>query len=500
MKIDKWRFFPIILIITAVLVSVTYNLPKVQALVDTVYASLSGNFGWFFIFANLCTFLFSLWIIFGPYKNVTLGGDDAKPQYSTISWAGMMFTTSCSAGLVVFGFTETLYYASAPPFQLEPFSISAYEYAEVYTHFHWGLYIQAIFVPASIAIGYMLYNRDEKRISMSTAVKPILGKYSNGILGCFIDILGTFGAVVAPVTSMGLGLPLLTLLLQNIFNIPDENLFILQTTILIIWIAVFGTSVYRGLEKGIKNLSNINIALAFAVMIYVGFLTGIFTIFKSELNTMGLYLTNFIRMATYTDPYGDGLFVQNWTVWYCAWMFVFMPLMGVFNTRISKGRTLREIALAQILGSSLGCWIATMTLGNYSIKLQQSGMDIAEILNEKGQAAAILEILNTMPFPKIMMVVLAILCFVFLATTVDSSSYVAAETTMLHDTSDKQAPRWSRLLWAAIECIIVLVLLQVGGFNAVQLLTILVGFPLAIITFLLIASIVKALHDDHDTT
>ena len=99
-----------------------------------------------------------------------------------------------------------------------------------------------------------------------------------------------------------------------------------------------------------------------------------------------------------------------------------MPLMGIFNARISKGRSLREITIAQVLGCSVGCWIAMMTLGNYAISLQQSGaVDIANILATQGQPQAILAIIGSMPFPKIMMIIVAILCFVFMATTVDSS-------------------------------------------------------------------------------
>lgn len=497
MKIDKKRFYPTIIIIMAVLIFVIFNLQIVQDSVNTIYDYLSHDFSWLFIGANIAALVFSIWIIFGPYKNVKLGGKDAKPEYSNFSWISMIFTTSCSAGLIVFGFIESIIYASNPPFQIEPFSTKAYEYAQMYSHYHWGINAWSLYIPISIAIGYMYYNRKKKSISMSTACEPILEKKSEGVLGCIVDILGTFGAIVAPVTSMGLGMPLLTLLLQNLLNIPDDKVTILQILILVIWIAIFGTSVFKGLKKGIKNLSNANVIIAFAFMFFTGIIAGLFIAFKSEINTLGLYITNFVRMATYTDPFGNGDFVGGWTVWYWAWLIVYMPLMGVFNAKISKGRTLKEIALGQMIWCSLGCWIAMSTLGNYAIKLQQSGMvDIANILNTQGQPQAILAIISAMPFPKVMMAIVATLCFVFMATTVDSSSFVAAETTMIHNNPDDMAPRWSRILWAIITCIITFVLLQVGGFNAVQVLAILIGFPLSILMFVVIASAIKALRQD----
>ena len=496
MKINKRVFIPTLLTITVVLIFVSLNLTMVQNSVSKIYSTISHNFSWLFVLANIAALVFSLYIIFGPHANVKLGGEDAKPEYSKFSWISMIFTTSCSAGLIVFGFIESIIYAANPPFQIEPLSIQAYETAQMYSHYHWGLNAWTLYVPITIAVGYMFYNRKRKEISMSSACEPILKKQSKGILGALIDIIGTFGAVVAPVTSMGLGMPLLTLLIQNIFNISNQYIPILQIAILVIWVLIFGTSVYLGLEKGIKKLSNANVITAVAFMLFVGVLAGVFQILKAEINTLGLYIQNFVKMATYTDPYGNGNFVADWTVWYWAWLIVYMPLMGIFNARISKGRKLKEITIAQMIGCSCGCWFAMSTLGNYAIKIQQSGIDIASIISNKGQPEAILAIINTMPYAKVMMVIVAILCFIFMATTVDSSSFVAAETTMLHEKEDDLSPRWTRILWASVACVITFVLLQVGGFSAVQVLAILIGFPLAILMFVVIASAIKMLKED----
>ena len=490
-KLDLKRFIPIIILILLVLLFVSINLESVQLIVDSVYASMSNQFGWFFIFVNLAAFVFSVWLLISPKGKIKLGGEQAKAEYGIFSWISMMFTTSCSAGLIVFGFVESIIYSSNPPFQIEPFSVQAYEYAQMYSHYHWGFNAWTLYVPASIAIGYVLYNQGQNSISIGDACEPVLGR--KGIFGVLVDILGTFGAVVAPVTSMGLGMPLLTMLLQEIFAIEEQYVLILQVLILVIWVFIFGTSVFLGLSKGIKNLSNINVLFAFAFMIFVGFLVGILTIIKSEINTLGLYFQNFVRMATYTDPYGDGIFVNSWTVWYWAWLIVYMPLMGVFNARISKGRTLREIVVGQMIFCSLGCWTAMSTLGNYAIKLQKGGVDIAGALNEEGQPTAIMLILQNMPFPKLMMIIVAILIFVFMATTVDSSSFVAAETTTKHTSVEDYAPRWVRVFWATVSALITFVLLQVGGFSAVQVLAILVGLPLAVVMLILIVAAIKIL-------
>ena len=128
-KADWKRFLPTVIVIISVLALVSTNLAKVQNAVDLVYAFMSRQFGWFFVFANLAAFGFSVWIMLSPKGKIRLGGENCKPEFGTISWIAMMFTTSCSAGLLVFGFIETIIYSSAPPFQMEPFSVQAYSYA-----------------------------------------------------------------------------------------------------------------------------------------------------------------------------------------------------------------------------------------------------------------------------------------------------------------------------------------------------------------------------------
>lgn len=483
---------PTVLLIAVSIVGVMLNLSLVQETVNAFYDSISHAFSWLFVGVDIACVGFAIWAIFGKKANVRLGGADAKPEFGFFAWAAMMFTTACSAGLILFGFIEPIYYASEPPFEIAPFSNTAYETAAMYAHHHWGIAQWVIYLPAAIAVGFALYNLKEKKVSIAEVCTPVIGKQGKNVIGKLIDIVSTFGVVVAPVTSMGLGLPLVILLFQTLFGIPAEYEFFTGIVVLVIWILLFGCSVFFGLKKGIKNLSKANVILAFLFMAFVGVLAGIFYVFAAEINALGMYVQNFVRMDTYTDPYGTGDFVASWTVWYWAWLIVYMPLMGVLSARVSKGRTIREVAIGLVVACSLGCFVAIMTLGNYSISVQQSGaVDIATILANEGQAHAILAIVQTMPLPEVMMLLLAVICFIFMATTVDSSSFVAAEMTSFHASSDSLSSRGMRLFWAVIACIITFVLLQVGGFSAVQTLALLTGLPLAVILIIVIISTVK---------
>lgn len=498
MKVEKKLFIPSLTILIAGLMIIVVNLDVLQSTIDIIYDRCISSFGWLFIFTDICCLLFSLWLAFGRYRNVRLGGEDCKPVFNTFSWAGMMFTTSCGAWLVVYGFLEPIYCASQDAVWAGETASKTYEYGQMYAHFHWGPNAWCIYVPITVAIGYMLYNRQGKRATISEGIRAVTDGHKWGkSIGWIADIFAVCGAVIAPVISIGTGMPLLVALTQNIFGITDAHRLYIQIGILCVWIVIFGASVYLGLQKGIKRLSNINIVAAFIFMGIFCLMVGLIQVFASEINTIGLYLQNIIRLNTYTDPYGSGGFVKGWTFSYWACYFVYMPLMGVFNAKISKGRKLKEVAFGQLVLCTIGCWIAMGTFGNYAIKTQVAeNVDVSAYLANGDEAGAILALLNQMPISKVFMLVLLIISFVFLATTMDSSAFAAAEMTSKQGNGESLAPRWLRLVWAVVAALIAFTIVQIGGAKVVRSLCYITGLPMAIIVFLIFASVYKMLKED----
>ena len=499
--IKKPVFWGAAILLFVMIVATCLNVGALQTSIGQIYDFLIDQFGWFFILSSLLLLVFSLFIAFGPYKNVRLGGQDAKPAFGTLSWAAMMFTTSCGAWLVVYGFLEPIYCAMNPAFQLESLSTEALEVGQMYAHFHWGPSAWCIYVPISVAIGYLIFNRHKENASFSDACLVVCDKAetkkTTKVFSAAIDIVAVVSAVLAPVISIGTGMPLLTALIQNLFALPKSAEIYIQSAILVIWSLLFGASVFFGLKKGIKRLSNTNVVLALVLMLMVGVFAGIKYVFSAEINTIGLLVQKYLRLATYTDAYGDGTFVRGWTSSYWACYFVYMPLMGVFNAKISKGRTLKQLVFGQLVLCSLGCWFAMATFGNYGMKLIVEGtVPVAEILANQGEAAAIMAVLQAMPLSKFITVFLLCVCFVFLATTMDSSAFAAAEITFKRTNESQLAPRWLRILWAIAASVISFVLLQIGGFKVVRSLCYIAGLPLAILSYLVMAGVYKMLKQD----
>lgn len=496
-NIEKKIFIPAFLVLILIMLPIYLIPEKVNKIVSVLFAVCTGKLGWLYMLTCLASFGFLIWLTLSKHGDVKLGNQNEGPQYSNLSWIAMLFTAGVGTSIIILGFLEPIYYVSAPPFDLEPFSKTAYEYAHMYGQFHWGFSAWAFYNPAIIAVAYVMFVRKENSMRLSTACKSVLKKRADGWMGHVIDVLVVFGIVGSISTSLGIGAPVLSEMIRNIFGISKEHDFAVQIVVLIIWVLIFGTSVYKGLDKGIQRLSNINVILAFIFMAIVFCIGPTVDIIKMEINSLGLYASDFVKMSTYTDPFGSGKFPQEWTVFYWGWWIAFTPMMGMFVGKISRGRSIRNVMWGQLVWGSLGCCVSFMIFGGYSLYLQRAGIvDLAAILETEGQSAAMIAILETLPMSKIMMIFLCVVCFVYLATTIDSCAYVLAGTTTKKLDLNEDPARWNRILWAVLFCLLSIGLMLIEGLEAVKTISILTGLPLVFVTFILMKSVKQMLEND----
>lgn len=497
-KINLKIFAPTCLIMIFLILILFLQPVKSGQIIKDLFDLCTETFGWLYLTVCIASFAFLIWISASRFGGIKLGEKEEKPQYSQLSWIAMLFTAGVGTSIVILGFLEPIYYVSSPPFLIEPLSELAFEYAHMYGQFHWGVSAWAFYNPAIIAVAYMMYVRKEPSIRLSSACSIVLKKQTNGWLGRVIDILVIFGVVGSITTSLGIGTPVLADVIREVFSIPQSYDLAVKLAVLLIWIFIFGTSVYLGLDKGIQKLSNINIAMAFIFLLIILFTGPTVGILKMELNSIGLYFKDFFRMSTYTQPFGSGEFTKNWTVFYWGWWIAFMPMMGMFVGKISRGRTIKSVMWGQMIWGALGCCFSFMIFGGYSLYLQRSGrVDLVGILNNEGQSQAIIAILKTLPMAKIMMLFLCIVCFIYLATTIDSCAYVLAGATTKELPPTGEPARWNRIFWALMFCLLSIALMLIGGIESVKIMSIVTGLPLIFVLFLLMVSVRKTLEKDN---
>ena len=467
-----------------------------SAMISAAFSFTTGTFGWLYLVTGLATVVFLIGLAFSRYGNVRLGGVDDKPEFSTFSWIAMIFCGGIGIAIVNWAWVEPIYYYTSPPFGVAAKSQAAAEWALTYGQFHWGLTPWAIYCLPAIPIAYSMYVKRQSGARLSVAARGVLGKHADGWWGVVLDAIVVFGIVGGVATSLGLAVPLVSKLASGLFGVQDS--FVLQMGMLALWTLMFGTSVWFGLAKGIKILSDVNVIMALAILCFT-FLVGP-TQFMVDgwINSFGRMASNFVSMSTWTDPIGKTSFYKDWTVFYWAWWIAYAPMMGLFVARISRGRTIRELIVAEMVWGSLGCWVFFAVWGGYALDLQISGkLDVAAILSGAGGTpAAVQAILATLPMSGIVTGVFILLCFIFLATTLDSAAYVLASVTSKELTGYQEPKRSLRVTWALLLAAIGSFLIQIGGLKPVQTSTIIVALPLIPVLFVLTWSLLRWLKED----
>ena len=275
--------------------------------------------------------------------------------------------------------------------------------------------------------------------------------------------------------------------------------FLLEISMVMLCIGIFGTSAWLGLQDGIRRLSDWNLWLAFALLAFVLAAGPTTFILKSGLNSIGLVLQNFIRLNTWTDPVTESRFVENWTVFYWAWWVAYGPFVGIFVTRISRGRTIRQVISGMLVFGSLGAAAFFVVFGNYALDLQLSGLlSVTALIDESGEATAIAAVFETLPLGKLALAGFFVVAVIFVATTYDSASYTLASVSTERLQAGEDPARWTRLFWACALGILPVTLMFVdGGLRVILSATIVVSLPLLLLGVLMAASLLRMLREDH---
>ena len=448
------------------------------------------NFGWLFLLVAVATLGFCGWLALGRYGRVTLGDPGERPEFRELSWAGMMFTAGIGIGLVTWAFVEPVYYLITPPMGIEAGTAAAMEWGHAYAQFHWGVVPWAFYVLPTVPIAYSLYVRKTPFLRVSVASEGALSTPKRRQWSPLIDTLVIIGIIGGAGTSIGLGVPLVAEFFGSLTGV--ESGITLNLAVLAVWTLIFGTSVYRGLKAGIRRLADINIFLAVFVVVFVLLAGPTVFILSLSVNSVGLMLNNFVHMSFWLDPVEKSGFPEDWTIFYWAWWIAYAPLMGLFFGRISRGRTIRQVVFGVIGWGSLGTLSFMAVCGAYTLHLELEGLlPVTQILQDQGREAAVVAIIETLPFSTIAIFVFTVLSFIFLATTLDSVAYVLASITTRNLRGDVEPARMNRLCWAFALAFIAVGLLLAGGLETVQASSVVTALPLIPVLGLLALSLVR---------
>ncbi|MCA1012335.1 BCCT family transporter [Halobacillus halophilus] len=496
--IDYKIFIPSLLIILGISIPFAMYEKESLEVLNSIFDYIVEVFSWGYLWYGIILVIAGLYLSFSKYGQVVLGKPNEKPRFTLFEYASILIAMGVGSTIMRTGMLQWTSVANDPPAGVEAGSPEALLWGNAYSMFLWGFQVFAIFVLIAPAMGYILHVRKRPLMRISEACRVLFGdKFTDGLGGKVLDVLFLISILAGAAVTLGLGAPIITQNLSHLFGI--EVNFGLTITVTIIWVFLFSLSAYLGIEKGIKRLSTFNMYLAaiFALFILIGG-PGVF-ILNYFSDSVSFLLANYLNISLNTQSVHQGAtsHIQSNTVFWYAYSATWAMLHSVFAAKISKGRTIKEMILTYLLAPTLISWIATGVLGGLGVHRYLMGdMSILQMVENNARMAAIPEILSTLPFGEISIVIFMIVALVFLTTTLDSTTYTVAAYTSTRDMSKYEPPKTLRIIIAAVITGLALVLMRIGGLPPLEVISGLMGLPIIFLQFILIYAAKRMIDED----
>lgn len=442
----------------------------------------------------LCVILIA-WIAFSKYGNIRLG--EGKPQYSNFSWVFMFICAGLGSATMYWAFMEWNYYYITPGLDITPRSKEALEYSIAYSFFHWGITPWAIYGIASLAMAYHFHVRKNPGLSLSSAVEAITGLKATSVIGRLIDLIfliSTFGGLVLTIT---LSASTVAKGLSMLFGIGES--YALKASLVLMVTMVFSLSSWIGIGAGMQRLAHAacGLTMLYAVILLVLGPTE-FTL-NNISNGVGLMLQNFVHMSLATDPAGTGEFARGWTVFYWLYWITYTPGVALFVTRVSRGRRIKEVIAAMVLGGCGGCWFFFGSLQSYAIhQFLSGGINSPALMDGSGGEAVVSMLLASLPLGKVLAVGYYFLMLIFLASHLDAVAFsVAATSTRNLREGNDPSPKL-RLFWCLMLAAIPLAMLWINApLHALKTVVTVAAIPFVIVLAVKMYGLFKWMREDY---
>lgn len=490
-------FWPaLIIILAAALTAIVFPEPTGEVL-SAAQTGVVSVFGPYYLLAVAGFVVFAVWMGVSRFGDIKLGKDDGEPEFKLLSWFAMLFAAGMGIGLVFWGAAEPLTFFVNPKPGVEGDARELANAAMTQTYLHWGFHAWAIYAVVGLSLAYAIH-RKGRPVSIRWALEPLLGDRVKGRAGDVIDIIAIVGTVFGVATSLGLGVQQIAAGLVHLGAFGESTDALLVGLIIVItFIAIL--SVVSGVGKGIKWLSNINLGMAAVFLVSVLLLGPTLFLFREFVQSVGGYLQNVIGLSFDSSAFAGeaGREWQGfWTVFYWGWWMSWAPFVGLFIARISRGRTVREFVLGVLLVPSMVSFIWFAVMGGTAIDRAFADGNGGLFDPEEGIVSeeVLFNLLEGLPLGGVLSVIAVALVAIFFITSSDSGSLVVD---MLASGGLTDPPKWSRVLWAALEGALAIALLLAGGLAALQTGSILTALPISVVIIGMCISLYKALNAEH---
>lgn len=465
---------------------------QTQILLNAAKSGIFANFSWFYVLAFSVFLGFLVILSVSSLGNIKLGNDEEEPEFGFLSWLAMLFAAGMGVGLMFFGVAEPLTH------YLSDITTGSAEHKQqealLHTLFHWGIHAWAVYGTIALALAYFGF-RYKLPLALRSCFYPLLKERINGKLGDLIDIMALLATLFGVITTLGFGASQLGAGLHQLGWI-SENSFSLQMVVIAVVMSLATFSAISGVGKGVKILSELNLTLAFCLLIFVLVAGPTLYLLSAFSDNIGTYLSNLVQLSfkTYVYEQEHTDWFSGWTILYWAWWCSWAPFVGLFIARISKGRTIREFIFGVLVIPSMFGILWFTVFGNTAIWLNDG--EAAGTLGQmiSSPETLLFKFLDYLPLSGVTGLVSLVVISLFFITSADSGIYVLNNIA----SRDKSlaAPRWQAVMWGILMSVVAIVLMQSGGLANLQAMTLLVALPFAMLMLLMCFSLWKGLNAD----
>ena len=466
---------------------------------------------WYYLGIVAVILIFVLYLMVSRFGNVRLGDDDERPEFGYFSWFSMLFGAGMGIGLVFWSIAEPIYHFQGNPFIGEGTGIpvespQAAQVAMRITFFHWGLHPWAIYVVVGMALAYFGYRR-KLPLTIRSSLYPLIGERIYGPIGHAADILAIFGTVFGVATSLGLGVQQMA---TGLYELTGVGFFVDQVTnadggtatepnavamlVLIAIISAIATlSVVSGVGKGVRILSELNLWLSIAILIFLIAFGPTRYLLNLFLQSTGDYVAHVIPLSLWADANMDRPWQGWWTAFYWGWWIAWAPFVGMFIARISRGRTIRDFIVGVLFVSTILAFIWITLFGGTALYIELfEGGGISEAVSADLTRALYVTFdkMDVGLIGTIFSAVATLLIATYFITSSDSGTLVV--NTLL-SVGDPEPPMMHRVIWGLSEGAVAAVLLLAGGLSALQTASIVSALPFSVIMIFMVIGLMQSL-------
>src|SRR5690625_3709137 len=490
-------FAPAFILILILLIGTMNDPVAVGQVLADVLDYLTVHFGWFYMLAVAFFLLFMVAIALSKWGSIKLGPDHAEPEYSFLSWFAMLFAAGYGIALLFFGVAEPVLHYASPP-EGPALTIDSAKQAMQISFFHWGFHIWAIYGLVGLTLAYFTY-RHGLPLSIRSALYPLIGNRIYGPIGHAVDVFAILGTLFGIATTLGLSVTQINVGLNYLWpSIPVS--YTVQITTIVSVTALTALSVGAGLDRGVKNLSLLNIFIAVGLMVFV-FITGptIF-ILNTFMENTGSYLSNIVQRTFNLQAYTGSNWIGNWTLFIFGWTIAWAPFVGLFIARIRRGRTIRPFIVGVMVVPVTFTFVWFSVFGDTALHMimVDGYTDLIEQV-ELDHAIALFKFFEQLPFTSVISFISVALIALFFVTSSDSGSLVIDS---LASGGAAHTPVWQRVFWASMSGLVAIALLLANGLSALQAGSVISALPFAIIMIISAIGMWRALiiEEHHDAS